>query len=142
MRVVLDANVYISALLSGQGHSARIVAGWLASEFEVVVSEAILAELVRVTGYERLQKKYARLQERRLAFIQMVAEQAVWVEPQGRLAVIAGDESDNRYLECAAAGAAQYVVSGDAHLLSVVEYQGILIMSPAAFITFLETGSL
>jgi len=142
MRVVLDANIYISSLISSKGNPARIDARWLAGEFEVVVSQEIIAEILRVTGYERIQKKYARVREQRVEFGQLIAEQGVWVEPEERLSVVTGDESDNRYVECAVAGTAQYIVTGDEHLLEIGEYQGILILPPATFVTLLETGHL
>ena len=64
MRVVLDANIYVSSLISSKGNPARIVDRWLAGEFEVVVSQEIIAEILRVTGYERTPKKYNRVPEK------------------------------------------------------------------------------
>lgn len=144
MRVVLDANIYISALISSQGHPAAIINRWLAGgaagEFEVLLSQPIVDEILRVTGYARLQRKYQKIRENRLEFVELISEQGVWVEPTETLTVVTADESDNRYLECAVAGSARYVVTGDEHLLTVGEYQGITILSPAAFVTWLETG--
>ena len=68
----------------------------------------------------------------------MIAEQSMWVEPLERLAAISSDESDNRYLECAVEGGAQYIISGDKHLLELGEYRGIAIVSAADFIALLE----
>ena len=145
MRVVLDANIYISALISNQGHPAAIINRWLAGdvagEFEVLLSQPIVDEILRVTGYERLQRKYQKIRENRLEFVELISEQGIWVEPAETLAVVTADESDNRYLECAVAGGARYVVTGDEHLLNVGEYQGITVLSPAAFVTWLETGN-
>ncbi len=141
IRVVLDANIYISALISSQGHPAAIINRWLAGEFEVLLSQPIVDEVLRVTAYERLQRKYQKIRENRLEFVELIAEQGIWVEPTEIVAVVTADESDNRYLECAVAGRARYVVTGDEHLLHVREYQGITILSPVAFVTLLETGN-
>jgi putative PIN family toxin of toxin-antitoxin system len=141
MRVVLDANIYISSLISGQGNPATIISRWLAGEFDVLLSQPIIDEISRVTGYERLQRKYQKIRERRLEFIELISEQSIWSEPTETLAIVTADESDNRYLECAIAGGATYVVTGDEHLLSVGNYQGISIITPAAFVTLLETGN-
>lgn len=141
MRVVLDANVYISALISSQGHPATIINRWLAGECEVLLSQPIVDEVLRVTAYERLQRKYQKIRENRLEFVELIAEQGIWVEPAETVAVVTADESDNRYLECAVAGRARYVVTGDEHLLHVGEYQGITVLSPTAFVTLLETGN-
>lgn len=142
MRVVLDANIYVSALISDKGNPAKIVSRWLNGEFEILLSQAIIDEILRVTTYGRIQRKYAKVRENRLEFVELLTEQSVWVEPLQKLAVVPDDESDNRYLECAEAGGAQYIVTGDKHLLELGSYQGILIITPAAFVALLETGNL
>jgi uncharacterized protein len=139
MRVVLDANVIISALISAKGAPAVIVERWLRGD--VVVSRPIIEEIARVTAYEGLQK-YARLRENRLEFITLLSEQAIWVQPDEALSVIQADESDNRYLECAVAGNAEAIVSGDPHLLDLEQHHSIRIVTPATFLILLETGVL
>ena len=57
-----------------------------------------------------------------------------------RVDVIAADESDNCYVECAVSGGAQYIVTGDEHLLELVEYEGIRVLTPAAFVALKEAG--
>ena len=140
MQVVLDANIYISALIFSKGNSAAIIERWLAGEFDVLISQPIIDELLRVTGYERLHKKFRRIRENRLEFVALVSEQGVWIQPETQVTAVAADESDNRYLECAVAGSANYVVSGDDHLLNIGSYKGIGIVSPAAFIILLDSG--
>jgi len=56
------------------------------------------------------------------------------VQPQIRLTVLA-DESDNRILECAVAGQAAVIISGDKHLLQLSSYQGIAVLQPADFLS-------
>ncbi len=58
--------------------------------------------------------------------------------PTERLSVIP-DETDNRYGECAVEGEADVIVSGDRHLLTVGEYQGIQVLTPAAFVALLDS---
>ena len=140
MQVVLDANVYVSALISDKGNPSRIINRWLAGEFDILVSPPIINEILRVTGYRRIQNKYARVRENRLEFVELISEQGFWIEPDRALSIVPADESDNRYFECAVAGGAQYIVSGDAHLLEIGEYRGIVIVTPAAFITLLDAG--
>lgn len=139
MRVVLDANVYISALISDKGNPARIVHRWLAGEFDVLATKEINDEILRVSGNQRIQSKYAQVRERRLEFVELISEQGIWIHPSEELKIITADESDNRYLECAITGGAQYIVSGDDHLLDLGEYHGIDIVSPASFLTLVVT---
>jgi uncharacterized protein len=140
MRLVLDTNIYVSNLISEKGNPAKIVRWWLEGEFDVLVSQPIIDEILRVSGYERIQKKYAQVRENRLEYAALIAEQALWIEPQEKLDVIAADESDNRYVECAVAGGAQYIITGDEHLLELGEYGGIRVLTPAAFVALKEAG--
>ncbi|HEX8228447.1 MAG TPA: putative toxin-antitoxin system toxin component, PIN family, partial [Chloroflexia bacterium] len=65
---------------------------------------------------------------------------AIFVHPTVPIDAIASDPDDNKFLECAVAGGADYIVSGDKHLLSLGEYEGIRILSPADFLRVLEQG--
>ena len=140
MRLVLDTNIYVSNLISEKGNPAKIVRWWLEGEFDVLVSQPIIDKILRVTDYERIKKKYAKVRENRLEYAALIAEQALWTEPQQKLDVVIADESDNRYVECAVAGGAQYIVTGDEHLLELVEYEGIRVLTPAAFVALKEAG--
>lgn len=138
MRVVLDTNIFVSSLISELGNLAKIIGRWLAGEFEVLISKPIIDEILRMTAYELIQKKYAKVGEHRLEFVDLIADQAIWTEPQERLDVVSDDETDNRYFECAVAGSAQYIISGDEHLLQVGEYQGITVITPSVFLALLD----
>ncbi len=142
MRVVLDANIYVSALANTQGYPRRLMEGWEQNKFDVLVSGSIIDEVGRVLRYPRISKRHRQGEEAIQRFLGLLSSQAVMVEPTEVLDVIKEDRSDNRYLECAAEGKAQYVISGDRHLLELGEYKGIVILPPAAFVTLLETGSL
>lgn len=132
MIVVLDTNLIISALLSPQGTSAKIINRWEAGKFDVAVSDPLLDELERALGYERINKYF------RGTFIMHLREIAILVKPQISLEVITEDPDDNRLLECAVTSGSSYIISGDQHLLDLKEYQGIQILSPAGFIVLLE----
>jgi putative PIN family toxin of toxin-antitoxin system len=140
MRLVLDTNIYISNLISEKGNPAKIVRWWLEGEFDVLVSQPIIDEILRVTDYERIKKKYAKVRENRLEYAALIAEQALLTEPRQKLDVVVSDESDNRYVECAVAGGAQYIITGDEHLLELREYGGIIVLTPAAFVALKEAG--
>ena len=60
------------------------------------------------------------------------------VEPQVRLEVVERNATDNKFLECALAGEADFIVSGDRHLLSLQEYEGIRILKISQFVRELE----
>ena len=140
MRIVLDTNIYVSNLISAKGNPARIVQWWVEGEFDVLVSQPIIDEILRVTGYKRIQKKYAAVKENRLEYAVLISEQALSIEPKEELDVIASDESDNRCVECAVAGGAHYIITGDEHLLELGEYEGITVLTPAALVALKQIG--
>ena len=139
-RVVLDANVFVSALLSPAGAPAQVLASWESGEFELLTSPAILEELERVLHYPRLQERYHLPEETIRVLLRLLRTQATVVSPTHTLHAIEDDPADNRYLECAVAGGAQLVVSGDGHLLALEEYEGVQILPPAGFVALLKLG--
>ncbi len=116
MRVVFDTNILGSALVfpGGQGEAAlrRIIE----EADRLVLSRPILDELLDVLG-----RKFARDAEELAHIAVFLSELAVIVAPKRRLRVVK-DEPDNRILECAVAGRAEAVVTGDKTLLALKRY--------------------
>jgi putative PIN family toxin of toxin-antitoxin system len=138
MQVVLDANVLVNAVISSRGAPAQILRLWEEERFDVLVSQPILEELERVLHYPRIQQKYDLLEEDVATFLRFMRSGAIIVEPNDKITVIERDPTDNRYLECAVAGGASYIVSGDQHLLELGEFRGIVILPPAGFLAALN----
>jgi hypothetical protein len=138
MIVVLDTNVLVSALLSSKGKAAEIVRRWESGAFEAASSPTLIQELARALGYERV-RKYTRLTSLELeTFIRYLHVAMTVVSPEVSLDVIQKDFADNRVLECALESGAAYIVTGDEHLLELKEYRGIVILTPASFLTLLD----
>ena len=138
MRVVLDANVLVSATLSPRGTPAQILNTWRAEQFNLVISEAILAELDQVFRYPKIAKRLRWSEEQLQAFLDNLAAIAILTPGALTLTVITDDPPDNRYLECAVEGAADYLVSGDRLLLNLKTYQGVPILTPRAFLDIVQ----
>ncbi|MCL4264815.1 MAG: putative toxin-antitoxin system toxin component, PIN family [Anaerolineae bacterium] len=132
-----DANVFVSALISPTGKSAAILKLWKKGKVEVVTSPAIIDEIARVTSYRKL-KKYARVNKEGKRFARLLAKQTIRVNPPSTINVVKSDESDNRYIECAYFGKAQFIVTGDSHLLELKKYKGIYIVNPASLLTIIQ----
>jgi putative PIN family toxin of toxin-antitoxin system len=138
MIVVLDTNVIVSATLSVKGAPAEIIRRWEAEEFEVVTSPPLISEFERVLSYPRV-RKYLKLSDEEIDGLQKrLRVVAVVVDPKFTLEIVEKDPADNRVLECAVAGEASYIVTGNTHLLELGEYQQIVILKPAAFLTVLN----
>jgi putative PIN family toxin of toxin-antitoxin system len=138
MIVVLDTNVLISALLSTDGSPAQIIEHWEAAVFDVATSGPLLDELVRALGYERVRKYLEMTPAEINSLIKGWSTTAIYMDPGIELGVVEDDPDDNRVLECAVTAEANYIVSGDAHLLDLGEYQGIEILPLAGFIVLLN----
>jgi hypothetical protein len=136
--VVLDTNVLISALLSAEGPPAQIIDLWEAGAFDVAVSAPLLDELKRVLRYKRVRKYLEMTSVEIDSLIKQWSSTAVYIDSEMRLDVVEDDPDDNRVLECAVAAEAEYIVSGDDHLLDLGEYRGIEVLPPAGFIVLLN----
>ena len=130
MRVVLDTNAVISALLFS-GVSSKLVSLWQNGLITPLLSREILDEYLRVLSYPKFQlsdKEIKELiQEEILPFAEVV-------KPKRRWRVVRRDPSDNKFLECAVAGRASVIISGDKDLLSLGSFRRIRIQSPAQFL--------
>jgi putative PIN family toxin of toxin-antitoxin system len=132
---VLDTNLFVSGLFATGKTIGRLQELWTTGAFELVVSEAILEEIK-----ETLQKPYIQkhlyLQEGELEeIISLIREQAFLVTTDTySVDRITDDPDDNIFLACALEADADYIVSGDNHLLSLKHYQRIQIVDAATFI--------
>ena len=132
MRVVLDANIYMSALINSKGIPSKIVQEGLSKRFENLISVDTFKEISRVVNYPKIRQPY-NIDERKVQkFLLQIKQQSVFITPQKTVPIIK-DESDNRYLECAEAGKAEVIVSGDKHFLNLKHYKKIRIENPASF---------
>lgn len=129
MRVILDTNVYISAILFG-GECEEILKIARQGLFNIVVSKNILDEIKSV-----LKGKFHWMDKQIIEVIKYIKEIALIVNPEISLSVVKEDPSDNKIIECAVASKATYFVTGDKHhLLPIREYAGIKIISPIEFL--------
>ncbi len=129
LKVVLDTNVYISAFQGGRGAPFELWRRALRREYALLVSPAIIAELA---GVLRLGLKWPEAEiTDQLKFLVRVA---TVVQPKVTLRVIMADPDDDRILECALAGGANLIVSGDHHLTELKHFKGIGIARPTDFL--------
>lgn len=126
-RVVLDTNVLVSSLWTGPPW--RIVTSWRDCRLWLLISEDVLQEYLSV-----LARFVSAPDLREWAVLLVDPARSIRVEPREVVQAIPEDPSDNRFLECALAGDAEAIVSGDRHLLALRVFRDIPILSPAQFI--------
>ena len=128
MRVVFDTNVLVSALVFPGGHGDAALRRIIEGTDHLVLSKAILDELL-----EMLSRKFARDAEELSHVAVFLSELATVVAPRRRLHVVM-DEPDNRILECALAGHAQAIVTGDRALLALKSFEAIPVLTLASYL--------
>jgi putative PIN family toxin of toxin-antitoxin system len=135
MRVVLDTNVLVSALLF-RGRLARLVTLWQAGTIVPVLTRETFAELRTVLSYP----KFALTEAESDSLIQN--EILPWfevVEIAGPVPAICRDPDDDIFLAVAAAATADWLVTGDADLLALGSYQRTRIATPQEFLSQIGT---
>jgi uncharacterized protein len=136
-RIVLDASVVISALISPHGIPAELVRRWLAGWFELVVSERLLEEVERAAGRPKIRRRSSRHERREL--ISLLRAQALLVEDPSEVApVVAADPADDYLFALARAAGALAIVSGDRHL---TDLRGVTprVLTPRGLLVLLES---
>ncbi len=133
MRVVFDTNIYISAFAIPGESAEEAYLRAIKGHFELFTSVAILTETARV-----LQTKFDWAEDRTRQAIQSISHIATVLRPRPTLHLLR-DEPDNRILECAMAAQAEWIVSGDRHLLALKRHASSAIISLADFLAETQT---
>ena len=133
-KAVLDTNVVISAVLFG-GELDRMVKLWRKKKFIFLISREILEEYVRVLAYPKF--KLLKGDIDRIIYEEILPYTESLIV-KAKIHFIKEDPTDNIFLECAKQGKAHYLVSGDKHLLSLKNYNGLKIISPGEFLSLME----
>ena len=130
MRVVFDTNILISAIFSQRSSPFRCLQLAKDEVLRSVTCQEILDEfqgkLLGKFSYEPLQAQ---------AFVDEVQNFSQLVAITNTLKGVSADPDDDMVLECALVGRATYIITGDKHLLSLGNYQDILIVKAADFLT-------
>lgn len=136
MRVVLDSNVLVSALISTAGPSREIVTAWVDERLALIASPTLIDELRDVLGRPRLRRWVSV--ETATEFIDGLAEDAEIVDDPPPLPGLTPDPEDDYLVALARAAHADYLVSGDRHLLGLADPTPP-VLTPRQFLDLLET---
>jgi putative PIN family toxin of toxin-antitoxin system len=132
VRVVLDSNIYVSALTFPGGSGDAAIGALLDGRYTALISESILGEVLGVLG-----RKFSRDVDELARVALFLSELTEHVDPASRISVL-DDEPDNRVLECAVSGRADMIVTGDRAMLSLGTFKDIEVVSLRAFLGRLQ----
>lgn len=137
-RALLDANVLISAAIHPSGPPGKIVTALLTrGAFELVISPKIVAEVEAALRLPKI-RRYLREPDEALAWLTDLVVLADLVTDTGRVIGACRDPDDDAVLAAAIEGRTTMIVTGDAALLTLGEYEIIRIVTPRAFLELIE----
>ena len=136
MKIVFDTNIYISAFVIPGGNAEKAYLHAIDGDFELCTSVAILTELAR-----KLDEKFGWEKQKIDQIVTSISNLATvfkttpWIE-------VVSDDPDNRILECAIKADANFLVTGDKHLLKLRNYGNFEIIKLSTFLTILHQPSI
>lgn len=136
MRVVLDTNCLVSALVFSKGRLAQLRHTWQAGLFVPLVCEETMRELIRVLAYPKFRLEKADIDALLADFLPWV-EVVTLAEATSPVAQLR-DKDDAVFIQLALQTKADYLVSGDRHLTELVDRVTIPILSAADFLNLFD----
>ena len=116
----------IKTTANSGNYCSKIIDKWKKGEFELVSSLEIIKEFVRTMNNFKIKMPDEMIDE----WKNIIIENSFMVEPKIKLQIIEDDSDDDKFLEAAMAGNADFIISQDKHLLKLGEYEGIKIIKP------------
>jgi len=129
MKIVSDTNMLISGIF-WDGNESEIIKRCIVGELTNFVSPDTLIELERVLSYNKFGLTPDEIEDQ----MKNVLSYSSVVNPKIHVSVVERDTSDNIFLECALTAGADFIISGDVHLLEIQEYGGIKILNASTFL--------
>jgi len=133
IKVVLDTNVFVSSFFGG--NPRKVINFWKTGEVTLCLSKPIMDEYVEVLQRLGLQNE-GELSELLNVFARGL--HVVFAAKTPELHVVEDDPDDDKFIECAVALKADFIISGDKALTSIQDYMGIKIINPKEFILTLK----
>jgi putative PIN family toxin of toxin-antitoxin system len=130
LRATNDTNVWISGINWEHGKPRQLLEAAQAKAFVHITSLEILFEITRV-----LREYFGYSDEEAYEWYKEIGELSEVITPGIQLNVIKADPTDDKFLKCALEGQANFIVSGDHHLLDLKSYRGIEIVRVSEFLS-------
>lgn len=137
-KVVLDTNIFVSAILKSQSNPGHIIDLVREKKLTLALSPDIISEIATVLSYPKLKKIHGLTPKGVKSHLKGLKSISEIVVPTKRLDIIKEDPSDNIYLECAIESGSDFIISGDHHLTDLETYEGVHLMNPATFLKIIQ----
>ena len=133
MRLVLDANIFISSFFWG-GNPRMVLERVIEGIDELFVTKEILDEIEEVIGRPKFHADKVEIDY----FINSIEEIGNRIIPKMQIINGSKDKTDNKYIECGMAAKVNYIISGDIHLLELREYGKIKIITAREYLEVIK----
>jgi putative PIN family toxin of toxin-antitoxin system len=132
-RIVLDTNILVSAIIAS-GYSAAILDRVRSGELALITSTHLLEEFSDVIARPRITRKYPQIAEKAEDLVDFLRAFTELVQGTPGESQISRDRDDDYMVACAVEGNADYIISGDPHLLDLRTHGNITILTPREFV--------
>jgi len=126
MKIVLDTNVFISGIFWEGNFCSQIIDKWRKGIFQLVSSPKLIEELIETLRSFKISMDEELIEE----WKNFIIENSIMVDPIMSIKAVKDDPEDDKFVEAAVYGEADFIVSQDKHLLKLKEYNKIKILKP------------
>ncbi|MGR3309480.1 MAG: putative toxin-antitoxin system toxin component, PIN family [Candidatus Brocadiales bacterium] len=139
-RVVIDTNVLVSGIIQKSGFPYKVVKSWERGNLILITSLTMIEEAKKVLNYPKIKEKFSLEKDEIKQTILNLVRHSTLIDNPPVLDVIKEDPEDNKVLSAAIEGRADYIVSGDSHLLDLKSYKGVEVITPRKFCEIMKLG--
>lgn len=125
--MVLDTNLFVAAYWNRDSASAKILESVYLQKISFLYSQQVKDEVYSVLKRISVKKSY-------LEYVDSIFAGGCLLKPRKHYTLIKDDPDDNKYIDCAVCGKAQFIISNDKHLLNLVAFKSISITTPSSFL--------
>lgn len=136
VKVVLDTNIFISGIFWDGNYCSQIIDKWRNNKVVLASSLDIIQELVRTLHDFRIKMPDEMIEE----WQNTIVENSIIVIPTEKFRIVKEDPSDDKFIEAAVEGKADYIITQDKHLLKLKEFRGIKIVKPEELLETINTN--
>lgn len=137
IKAVLDTNQFVSGIIKKESNPGKIMRAWREGKFLLLTSKSIIKEIEKVLKYPHIQKKYHITDKEIREIKNNLNADAIVTPGKVKVNVVLDDSDDDKFIACALEGGADYIVTGDSHLLELKKHKGTKIVTAKQFLTLL-----
>jgi len=140
VKVVLDTNIIISGIISSKSYLRKILNLWHNKKISLVLTKGIIKEILQVLKRPKIKGKYQLSDKKIYKIKKSLTKDSIIVSPKKQIRIVIEYPDDDKFISCAIASKAKYIISGDKHLLDLKKYKNIKIVNAKDFLTYYGKG--